>query len=215
MDLCNGLIRPGEFDLRDVVPSQREIVGMITTNSIDRYGEVVDPAGAMLDKYRKNPVVLLNHITWGLPIGKNIWIKAEPNGLLAKTRFADTREGADVFRLYDEGFMKAWSIGFLPLQWNDGSAGSGFRRQFTQWELLEYSAVTVPANPDAVSSALNIVQSPRIREALEGQECERNTMLAALRARIDEQQASIAELRRTIEMLDVTVQCLRRLPVHI
>jgi HK97 family phage prohead protease len=205
-----GLLRAGAFELRDVLPSQREIVGMITTNTVDRYGEVVEPSGALLESYRKNPVVLLNHITWGLPIGKNLWIKSDGNGLLAKTRFADTGEGLDTFRLYDEGFMKAWSIGFLPMKWEDGGTGAGFRRRFTQWELLEYSAVTVPANPDAVSRALDFVESPRIREELEKQiRCD--TSAQEVLARLEAQDQALAELRESVKKMEFERECTKRL----
>jgi HK97 family phage prohead protease len=209
-----AMIRGGEFILRDAVPAQREIVGMITTNSVDRYGEIVEPDGAALESYRKNPVVLLNHKNWGLPVGKNLWIKTEGNGLLAKTRFADTSEGIDTFRLYDQGFMKAWSIGFLPLTWEDGTAAAGYRRKFTRWELLEYSAVTVPANPEAVSRALDCIESPRIREELEKLSRCKSQPLEEVLQRLEEQSNAIAALRNSLTALEFERECERRLRVE-
>ena len=46
----------------------------INTDAVDRYMTVVDPSGAQLENYRKNPVVLFNHGDGSTPIGKNLWI---------------------------------------------------------------------------------------------------------------------------------------------
>lgn len=201
----NILTRASDFEIRELMPATREIVGVITTNTVDRYGEVVEPNGARLANYRKNPVVLLNHMTWGLPIGKNIWIKPEGNGLFAKTQFADTAEGFDAFTLYEGGFMKAWSIGFLPMKWEDGQGNPDQpRRRFTEWELLEYSAVTVPANPDAVTNALTRCESPRIREALEAQKTFLNLeeRVTGLISSIETRDLTIAELQEKLERIE-------------
>ncbi len=204
-EILNSRLRhAGEFILKDVDPSKRTITGMITTDAVDRYGEVVDPNGAMLKDYRNNPVVLLNHMSWGLPIGKNVWIKPEKNGLLAQTQFADTGEGNDVFQLYDSGFMKAWSIGFAPKEWVEGKAEDGFRRKFLKWVLLEYSAVTVPANPEALTNALDRCESLRVREELEARntQLKQTEQLEHLHSLLEGRDNSIAELREQINILD-------------
>jgi hypothetical protein len=54
--------------------------------------------------------------------------------------------------MYKAGFMNAWSIGFIPKEivdiepdnWRGG-------HRFDKWELLEYSAVLVPDNPEALT----------------------------------------------------------------
>ncbi|MAT39257.1 MAG: hypothetical protein CL946_06610 [Ectothiorhodospiraceae bacterium] len=199
----NYLTRAGEFELRDISPAKREIAGLITTSAVDRYMEIVEPRGARLENYLKNPVVLLNHKSWGLPIGKNISLEVHGDGLLARTQFADTQEGKDTYRLYSEGFMKAWSIGFLPRAWKDAEGEAGYRRRYTDWELLEYSAVTIPANPDALSNMLSGVESPRIREALEENGRTRNAGLDAqvrsLRSEVDAVREYLGMNERTAE----------------
>lgn len=161
-------LHQGEFEVKEIDAENRTITGMITTDAVDRYREVVDPNGAVLEAYRKNPVVLLNHASWGLPIGKNLWIKSASNGLIAKTQFADTQLGRDVLGLYEGKYMRAWSIGFIPQAWEDYDVVEfGYRRKYTQWELLEYSAVTVPANPEAVTNALDRVGDPQLRSLIE------------------------------------------------
>lgn len=146
---------------------ERTIVSTINTPSVDRYMTVILPEGAALDNYRRNPVVLYNHCGSGpddFPIGKNLWIKVVKNRIVAKTKFLPEGklERADkVFDLYDLGFLNAWSVSLLPLEYGrptpeevkktpDWAEASLIYRQ---WELLEYSCVTVPGNPEACREA--------------------------------------------------------------
>ncbi len=132
---------------------------LITTDDVDRMGDVIVPEGAILEHYRKNPVILWAHDYTLPPLGSAQWIKRTDHGILAKPRWASTEFAQQIKRLYDEGHMKAWSIGFLPKAWEDihskdtdkpGITG----RRYTKWELLEFSAVPVPANPNALSLAI-------------------------------------------------------------
>src|SRR5262249_54431553 len=56
--------------------------------------------------------------------------------------------------LYSGGFLKAVSVGFIPVKWEDGTAQTPYRRKYTEQELLEVSAVAIPANPNALTLAL-------------------------------------------------------------
>lgn len=143
--------------------SDRTILSVITTNSVDRYNEIVSPEGIQLENYLKNPVVLLNHSQDTLPIGKNVWIKQDSNGLIAQTQFAKTAIAEDVMNLYREGFMNAFSIGFIPLKYEFDNQD---RVIFTQSELLEYSCVSVPANQDALALAMKSIKTPELKERL-------------------------------------------------
>src|SRR5690349_16801040 len=40
---------------------ERTVKVIATDGRLDRAGEIVEPAGAVLDNYRKNPIVLFNH----------------------------------------------------------------------------------------------------------------------------------------------------------
>lgn len=144
---------------------ERTIVATINTDAVDRYRTVILPEGGRLDNYRKNPVVLCNHgMDAPLPIGRNLWIKVQKRKLIAKTQFlpAGKDETADkVFDLYDLGFLGAWSISFDPI--DAGPPGPDEVRKrpeladcrcvYRTWDLLEYSCVTVPGNPEAVRAA--------------------------------------------------------------
>ncbi len=143
-----------------VIKNERAVVGTITTNRVDRDGEVVDPAGAMLDDYRKNPVVMYGHDYHSLPIGKNIWVKAtkDGHGLVAKTEYANHAQADEIYQYRKDGFPLGQSIGFAPIEWEDHKKGAmedGRRRTYTKWALLEYSDVPIPANPDALQLAIS------------------------------------------------------------
>lgn len=143
--------------------NERSVISFISTISPDRYNEIVLPDGVDTKNYEKNPVVLLNHNS-PLPIGKNLWIKKEATGLKAKTQFADTELGNDLMKLYRDGFMKAFSIGFIP---KIVDTDEQKRLIHKESELLEYSAVTIPANQDALMLSYKSVNSKELKEILE------------------------------------------------
>lgn len=129
----------------------RSLLVKISTGTPDRSKDVVVPDGVNLTNYLKNPVVALAHKYDGLAIAKTEEIKVVDNGIVAKVTFPDKEiyPLADtVYELYKGGFMNAWSIGFMPLEVEDIEGGG---REFKKWELLEYSAVLVPDNPEALT----------------------------------------------------------------
>ena len=142
----------GEFE-RAEEDGERPV--MITTDDIDRMGEVVHPAGVDLENYRKNPVILWAHNYNLPPIGSAKWVQRQEHGIVAKPRWANHQFAQDIKELYAQGHMKAWSIGFIPKEWEDGNGTKKApSRIYTKTELLEFSAVPVPANPAALSLAL-------------------------------------------------------------
>ena len=58
------------------------------------------------------------------------------------------------YGLYKGKFLNAVSVGFIPIRWETGSAEAGYRRKFLEQELLEVSAVGIPANPEALQLGL-------------------------------------------------------------
>lgn len=124
--------------------------------TVDRYGDIVEPDGADLKNFKKNPQLLWSHnLTFshsGAPIGKVVktWFEGEgkKKALMFKAQFDMADEFArEIFRKYKDGFLNAFSIGFMPMEWEELG---DWAYRFTKWELLEISAVPVPANPDAV-----------------------------------------------------------------
>ena len=137
----------------------RTITFVASTEAKDRMGDVIMQDGFVLKNFRKNPVFLWAHNSFELPIGRVKRTKVEDGKLMATVEFATADENphADlVFRLYKGGFLHAVSVGFQalefePLDENDTSFFAPLR--FTKVDLLEISAVNVPANPQALISA--------------------------------------------------------------
>ncbi len=150
------------------------IRSVITTADPDRSGDIVVPTGLRnVDEFLLNAVVLWAHNrTQFPPIGVCEWIDVQPHRIVAQTRFARGVPFAeDVFRLFEQGILRGWSIGFIPRQARripstDPRRPPGLRIE--QWDLLEYSAVPIPENPEAVTVAINkgLVRDPMLRDWL-------------------------------------------------
>ena len=139
-------------------PAKMLIRSVITTIDPDRSGDVVVPTGLRnVEDYLVNPVVLWAHNrTTVPPIGTCEWLDVQPSRVVAETKFAQNVPFAeDVFKLYEQGILKGWSIGFVPRKalkrpTADGRVGL----RIEQWDLFEYSAVPIPENPGALTVAL-------------------------------------------------------------
>jgi HK97 family phage prohead protease len=147
----------------------------ITTDSEDRMGDVIDPGGWYFKNYERNPIVLFNHeygeVAGSPPSqGKTLLIEKYDHGLRAVTEFhRKTRFNEELFSLYRDGYMSTTSVGFWPMdrpeERETRNGGKGLR--FTKQDLLEWSLVAVPANPDAFAMAMQKgVVRPRTAEYL-------------------------------------------------
>lgn len=123
----------------------------------DRYDEVILAAGWQLEDYQKNPVVQYDHnysVLATIGRAEKTWV--EGNALIQRWRFAASISpvAAMIRDLYRAGFLHASSVGFIPLKWEDGQPNTGVRRRYTAAELIEVSAVAIPANPNALAQAV-------------------------------------------------------------
>src|SRR5689334_18331404 len=138
-----------------------------STATLDRYHEVIEPAGWRLESYRRNPVFQNAHnygdilFTLGKALSTEVRGVGDGQALCQRIQFAvEVNPVARIaYGLYKGGFLNAVSVGFIPLRWEDApSAGAGgvsppdnCRRKYVEQELLEVSAVAIPANPDALA----------------------------------------------------------------
>ena len=78
---------------KEMNDDEMSIICYASTETVDRHGEMI-LSSAWTDKgledYRKNPVILLNHDYYSLPVGKSLWQKVDDKGLMFKIQFADT-----------------------------------------------------------------------------------------------------------------------------
>lgn len=127
---------------------------IISTEDLDRSGEVVKQSGWELGNYKNNPIVLWGHDYYSLPIGvctetyqteyhgvpalgaKGVFYPAEINPFAQQVR-----------ALYEYGIKNGFgagcttSVGFIPKEFDNENG-----RIITRAELLEFSFVPVPAN---------------------------------------------------------------------
>ena len=137
-------------------PAVLEFVASDAT--LDRTGDIVSPAGWRLETYRTNPVFLNMHqwsdivFTLGKALVTDVRELGGRQALYQQIQFAvDANPMAKIAHgLYAGGFLRAVSVGMVPRAWEDGRAGDNFVRRIIEQELLEVSAVTVPANPSAL-----------------------------------------------------------------
>ncbi|TXH07879.1 MAG: hypothetical protein E6R04_11930 [Spirochaetes bacterium] len=134
-----------QFSAKDVKGNGKFKV-VASTEGVDRHGEIVKVSGWDFTNFMKNPVLLLSHSYSGLPIGVVTKIAVEDNQVVADGVFADTETGQEVRKLYDDGILKAVSVGFIVRERDTNNP-----YVITKAELLELSFVSVPANPDALS----------------------------------------------------------------
>ncbi len=151
------------FTKSDIDVDDRTIISTISTDSVDRDLEVVLPKGLELGPYEQSRIVLWAHDMKAKPIGKNLWITASDHELIAKTQFAETPAGEELWKLYKGDFLKSWSVGFIPDRANMSGPTSEELKTRPDWktarnvirkgELLEYSAVSIGCNRDALKRA--------------------------------------------------------------
>ena len=140
---------------KSIDTAARTVRHWISRESVDRVGDVLVADGCNPAKFVANPVVLWAHDNKILPIGKAVdgsLIKIQGDGVEATTQFAEHGLAADVFDLYAGGFLKAFSVGFRATALGERAEGQR-GDTITGWDLMEYSAVPVPAHADALVKA--------------------------------------------------------------
>jgi phage head maturation protease len=159
-------------------PNAMTLTAVISTIDRDRAGDVIVPAGLRnAAEYLRNPVVLWAHNRSTLPpIGICLRLDVQPERIVAETKFAqELRLAEDLFRLYEQGILRGWSIGFVPLKARllpslNGEEQSVLRPglRVEEWDLLEYSAVPIPENPGALTVAIQkgLVHDGLLRDCL-------------------------------------------------
>lgn len=145
-------------NIKSIDEDKRQIDFIISTDRVDRMGDIITVNGWQLKEFRRNPVILFAHNSRVPPIGRAIKVGKADGALTATGEFMepDLSEFADsIYRMYLGGYMRAVSVGFKPIEWermeDDDERFTGIK--FTKHELLEFSAVPVPANPDALIAA--------------------------------------------------------------
>lgn len=140
----------------------------ISTETIDRDGEVIVSQGMDSSEFDDNPVLFYNH-DYAQPIGKVSDLRRGKGKIDATFEFAKRPEGFEgayfpefVESLVDQGIVKGISIGFVPIPGGVRKAsakdredyGESVRQVYSKWKLLEVSVAPLPANATALVTAV-------------------------------------------------------------
>ncbi len=128
------------------------------TAALARDGDVIDPLGMDVSRYMQNPVVLWMH-GWspaaaetpaaGIPIGRTLALRRDASGIEADFEFLEGDPfAARVRNAWERGFLRTASISWLTLEARPLTEG-GRGLLHSKTELLEWSLVPVPADPNA------------------------------------------------------------------
>ena len=161
------ILSNGQTGLRTAIPitvavpddTEQAVIDIrVSDETVDRYGEIITAAGWRLENYRKNPVIQNAHQYGDIlfTLGRALRTEVVGSALIQRWQFAvDVNPFARIaYGLYRGGFLNTASVGFIPIRWEDGNAKTTWRRRYLEQELLEVSAVGIPANPNALALAL-------------------------------------------------------------
>jgi HK97 family phage prohead protease len=140
-------------EIKELDDRARSFWAVASTESEDRDRDIIRVTGWELSNYRKNPVGLWCHNYFDHPHFKTEKIKRDlKNKKLIFKPIFDTHDKAQLtWDQFKNGFLTSFSVGFKPeeFSYRDENQRWDAGREFTKQELLEISAVPVPAHPDA------------------------------------------------------------------
>lgn len=123
----------------------------ISTPDVDRYGTVIVPSGIDYMAYMNNPVVLINHKSDYLPIGKCLGFFLNGENLEATIQLdLNDEKACKVNDKIKGGYVNAVSVGIIPIEQTEQNIDGEKVTTYTKSELVEFSVVTIPANRDAL-----------------------------------------------------------------
>jgi len=130
---------------------ERTITGIASTPTQDRDSDIMDMSGAKFAL----PIPLLWQHNHNMPIGEVVSATVTDAGIEIVAKIAKIDEDGALKSRIDEawqsiksGLVKCLSIGFRAMEYNYLEDSYGLH--IKEWEWYELSAVTIPANPDAV-----------------------------------------------------------------
>ena len=159
-------MKKGIFQTKAEELAERTVRFKISSEVVDRDGDILIAKGCDFTNFAKNPQFLNFHNYHEFPLGipKN-W------GIEGKSVYCDVyfptidelsseRENASekaklvdfTYHCYKTGMLNAVSVGFIAKDVEPIKETGGFK--ILEWELLEFSAVAVPANQDAIAQAV-------------------------------------------------------------
>ena len=217
-------LEKGQTSKKDISVStedigERSVLFTISKEVVDRDGDILRANGVDFSNYMKNPVFLSFHNSREFPLGKvtKFWVEGnevkavvyfptleelatDPNNASEKAKLVDF-----TYHCYKTGMLNAVSVGFIPVEWIETEDGY----DILKWELLEFSAVAVPANQDAIAQAVKSFGNDFAKSFISEEKSGRK-ISAQTRAILDKIKACGDELEKCQETLKGCGEALRK-----
>ena len=218
------MLEKGQTSKKDISVStedigERSVLFTISKEVVDRDGDILRASGVDFSNYMKNPVFLSFHNSREFPLGKvtKFWVEGnevkaivyfptleelstDPNNASEKAKLVDF-----TYHCYKTGMLNAVSVGFIPVEWIETDNGY----DILKWELLEFSAVAVPANQDAIAQAVKSFGNDFAKSFITEEKSGRK-ISAQTRAILDKIKACGDELEKCQETLKGCGEALRK-----
>jgi len=165
-----------DCEVRAAKGQDRTLTFIASTEMVGRDGDIIRANGWNTENYERNAAFLWAHDPKVPPIGRTVALRKVLDGdnprLEADVQFAGLAEDHElaeqIYQLYRNGFLNTVSVGYIPKEraelTDDERRDLGldpWGNVLTRQELLEISAVSVPADPGAVvvSSSVDLTDA--------------------------------------------------------
>ena len=145
------------LDVKEMTETEEFVTvrGIASTPTTDRMGDIVRPKGAKF----ATPMPLLWQHSSMAPVGNVIFAQPNEKGIPFEAKIPIIKEVGKLKERVDEAIqslrynlVRAVSIGFSVIKYETIKATGGW--DIVEWEWLELSLVTIPANSEALISAV-------------------------------------------------------------
>lgn len=149
----DGIVKNDEADGAE---AERTRTYVISTGTVDRDDDTIDPNGWEIGDFIKGGSVLWAHDR-GLPmIGRPLDTWVGDGALKSTVQFTSEDEnpfGFMIWKLSKGGFAPAASVGFSPIQWRKSNDRGEYAIDYVRQTLNEWSIVPVASNTEALAEA--------------------------------------------------------------
>lgn len=209
-------MKKGIFSTKAEELDERTVRFKISSEVVDRDGDILIAKGCDFTNFAKNAVFLGFHNQHDFPLGKPKNWGVEGDAVYCDVYFPTIEELASdpaqasekaklvdfTYNCYKTGMLNAVSVGFIAKEYEEIIDKAGYVTGFKilEWELLEFSAVAVPANQDAIAQAVKSFgeEGKYIVDPIERiKDCERQ--IAECQKEIKEQTEKMMAVKKELE----------------
>lgn len=192
-------------------PQTRRFKIVMSDESVDHDGDILDQAGWQFNRFAKNPVMPWCHDYSTLPVAKAVSYQVQDKRLVLEGELAPTEQGDEIAKYLAAGFPLMGSVGFDPLELepiyeeNENGYQQRCGTHFHKQELIEASLCPIGSNANAV------LQQATLAKAIDSIKDDHSKLTKALeelslpKKELDELQAQISNLAGKLKELDEKV----------